>query len=172
MIRRPAHLRGFTLIELILVLIVLSVVMAIAAPSLRGWGQGQKLRNVADDFLSATRYARTQAVTTATPYAIELNASDNSYVIKSIGPDGVRKEVTGSMGQTTKLPDSYTFKVVSGGGTGQASEGQATAAASLVFYPDSRSTPAVLEFTSPLGDVIKIASDSPAEPFRIVDATK
>jgi len=53
---------GFTLLELILVMVILATVMALAAPKLQSWRQGGKLRNSADEFVAATRFARTRAI--------------------------------------------------------------------------------------------------------------
>jgi hypothetical protein len=39
----------------------------------------------------------------------------------------------------------------------------------LLFYPNARSTPAVVQIESPNGEILKIQSESPAEPFRKVE---
>src|SRR5687768_10268701 len=64
------HDRAFTLIELVVVLVVLTVTIAITAPSLRGWSQGAKLRDAGQQLLAATAFARSQAAATATPHRL------------------------------------------------------------------------------------------------------
>ena len=173
MTRQPAQLRGFTLIELILVLVIISITLALAAPSLRGWGQGQKLRNAADSFIAATGYARGLAVSTAKPHVVEIDSSANTFVVQRVEVDGSRKPVNGDMGQPVTLPTDYTIRLVTGGGSGAVTEGVATGgAASIVFYPDSRNTPATVELKASNGDIIQLASESPADPFRKVEAPK
>src|SRR3954471_5099811 len=56
------HSRAFTLLELVMVMVLIVIILSIAAPSLRGWSRGSRLRDATDDFLSLTRYARTQAI--------------------------------------------------------------------------------------------------------------
>ena len=172
MTRPHTQLRGFTLIELILVLIILSIMVALASPSLRGWGQGQKLKNATDEFLAATGNAKARAVAAASPFAVQINSTDNTFAVKSIEPGGVRKAVPGEFGETTTLPTDFTLKLVTGGATPSPGSGVAAGESVILFYPDARCTPAAVEITSPNGDVAKVESLSPAEPFKKVDTSK
>ena len=52
---------GFTLVELILVLMVLTVMVSIVAPSLRGFGVGRQSSDAATQILSLAQWARAQA---------------------------------------------------------------------------------------------------------------
>ena len=163
--RRPNF--AFTLIELILVLVIMSIMLALASPSLRGWGQGQKLRNAADDFVAATGYARTEAVARCKPYAVQIDGKANTYVVQSVEADLSRKAVDGSRGRPAELPTDFTIAVISGGSQGAAVDGQSdSGTASIVFYPDARLTPAVVELKAPNGDVARVASDAPSQPFK------
>ena len=167
----PARqLRAFTLIELILVMVIISIALAFAAPTLRGWGQGQKLRNATDQFIAATGYARSQAVTNASMYAVEINSSENTFAVKAVDAMGVRTDAPGEPGRVTTLPESFKITLISGGGV-TAGGDAATAAGGqvLLFYPDARATPAVIQIESPTGEISKIESQAPAEPFRKVD---
>jgi type II secretion system protein H len=61
---------GFTLVEMIIVMALLAIVMAIAAPSL---ARSMKERNLPDEaarFLSATEYARSEAVSQGVPMVV------------------------------------------------------------------------------------------------------
>ncbi len=66
----PRRLTAFTLVELIIVMALLAIVMAVAAPSL---ARSMKERNLADEaarFLSATEYARSEAVSQGVPMIV------------------------------------------------------------------------------------------------------
>ncbi|MGN6626079.1 MAG: GspH/FimT family pseudopilin [Tepidisphaeraceae bacterium] len=148
---------AFTLIEMVLVLVIISITLAMAAPSLRNWGEGQKLRNASDNFLAATGYARAEAVAKATPYSITIDSQANTYVVNVVTGD-TAKPVDGELGQPSTLPPLYTIKLVSGGAPDGA----------LMFYPDARTTPAVVQLTGPSGESVQVAATNPAEPFAKV----
>ena len=159
--RRCRKNSAFTLIEMVLVLVIITITLAMAAPSLRNWGEGQKLRNATDQFLAATGYARTQAVVTATPYDVTIDAATNTYLVNVVNGD-TKKPADGQFGQSTALPPDYTIKLVSGGATD----------GSLVFYPDARATPAVVQITGPSGGTTQVSCVNPAEPFTKVAQPK
>lgn len=54
--------RGFTLVELAITLVVLSVLMAIAAPLFTGMSNGNKLTSNANEFVAAMQIARSEAI--------------------------------------------------------------------------------------------------------------
>lgn len=62
MLRRHAHNRGFTLIELMIGIVVLAIVIALGVPSYRTWIQNTKLRNAAESILNGLQLARSEAV--------------------------------------------------------------------------------------------------------------
>ena len=43
--KRPPRQSGFTLLELILVMVIICTALALAAPSLNGWARGSKMRD-------------------------------------------------------------------------------------------------------------------------------
>lgn len=56
--------RGFTFIELIVVISIMGILMAFAAPSLVTWQEQAQLRQVTRDIFSGMRQARSMAITT------------------------------------------------------------------------------------------------------------
>ena len=65
MITRRTHhgkVRGFTLLELILVMVILSTVLAMAAPSLSGFFGSRQTHDTAAQILALTQLARSQAI--------------------------------------------------------------------------------------------------------------
>jgi len=157
-VRRRTNL-GFTLIELIIVMVLIAIMLAVVAPSLSGFGSGRKLDNAVDHFLATTRWAQSQAVADAQPMAIQIDPSANTYLVDSVNGD-TRTPVSGEFGQAVQLPSGFKIEMVSGGAESNV----------ILFHPDSRCTPAVVRFTSNLSETADVASNSPAEPFAKVVA--
>ena len=53
---------GFTMIELIIGLVIVSILIALAAPSYRGWIQNQQIRTAAESLLNGVQLARVEAI--------------------------------------------------------------------------------------------------------------
>jgi type II secretion system protein H len=159
--RSPRH--AFTLIELILVLTIISISLAVATPSLRGWGEQGRLRDAAQNFAAATTFARSRAVADAATYRVQIDPAAATYAVQAVASQQVAA-VNGEFGQTTKLPDG--FAIVVHAIPTQAT--QAPPANAIEFYPDGRTTPATVRITSKAGNVLEVASAGPAEPFAVV----
>lgn len=70
---------GFTLVELMVTLAVLSIMALMAAPSLRDFSRNQELASVASDFLVDVTYARNQALTRNRRVIIAPTTADDSW---------------------------------------------------------------------------------------------
>src|SRR5258708_16863770 len=70
---------GFTLVELILVLMVLTVMVSIVAPSLRGFGVGRQSSDAATQILSLAQWARAQAVTDGKVYRLNFDVTGRTF---------------------------------------------------------------------------------------------
>ncbi len=150
---------GFTLIELVVVLTIITIALGMAAPSLRGWSDGAKLRDATDQFIATTQYARNQAVLSASEHRITIDSSSTAYALER--QSGTTSEaLAGDWGQPAELPVHFSIQIISGGENG-----------AIVFYPDARSAPAVVRITSARGEIIDIASAFPAAPFARLEAT-
>jgi type II secretion system protein H len=150
---------GFTLIELVVVLTIITIALGMAAPSLRGWSDGAKLRDAADQFIATTQYARNQAVLSASEIRITFDSSSTAYALER--RTGTTTEaLAGDWGQASELPIHFSIQVISGGENG-----------AIVFHSDARSTPAVVRITSARGEIVDIASSFPAASFARLEAT-
>ncbi|MBC8108090.1 MAG: GspH/FimT family pseudopilin, partial [Anaerolineae bacterium] len=139
---------------------ILSITMAMAAPSLRGWGDGAKLRNASDQFLAATQWARSRAIVSATKQVLTVDATSGSYVVAPDATMSTSSNVVagGEFSQPTVMPTSFSIEMLSGGETSN----------TIAFFPDGRSTPAAVRVTSAQGDSVQIMSVAPTQPFAIV----
>jgi type II secretion system protein H len=75
--------KGFTLVELILVMMLLATVCALVMPSLSSSFRRKNLDHEATRFYSLTEYARDEAVSQAIPMVIWIDTSTGSFGVKS-----------------------------------------------------------------------------------------
>ena len=66
---------GFTLLELITVMVVAGVVAAISVPAFNEWLPEYKLRNAANDYYTTLHYARMGAIRSRESWTVNLTAS-------------------------------------------------------------------------------------------------
>ena len=88
MMASSKHLVGvkaFTLLELILVMIILCTVLAMAAPSLRGFFSSHQLGDIAEQILIMTRYSKIQSVFESRPFRVNFDPNLRRYWISSLG---------------------------------------------------------------------------------------
>ena len=70
---------GFSLIELLLVMALLSIVISITLPSLSSFFRGRALDAEARRLLSLTRYGQSRAVSEGIPMVLWVDAEDRTY---------------------------------------------------------------------------------------------
>lgn len=75
--------RGFTLIELIIVLLISVLGFAAISSNISSGNQSTKLQAAARDIASALRYAHGQALLSRQPVSVAINLDDNSYRISN-----------------------------------------------------------------------------------------
>jgi len=78
--------RGYTLIELVVVLLVLAVAAAVAAPAVGRTADRLKARAEAAAVANFLRSAREQAVTRQEPYEVVLDADARALLLRPAGP--------------------------------------------------------------------------------------
>jgi type II secretion system protein H len=92
--------RGFTLLELLVVVCILSVVAALVIPSFSGMGE-RRLRSEAREIASILNYLQDSAVSRKETFPLKCNLDENSLWWK--GPDGEKRRSFGDMtGVTTQ----------------------------------------------------------------------
>src|SRR5437762_2074672 len=107
MANRAAH-SGFTLLELILVMVIACTALAIAAPSLSGWSHGAKMRDAADQFIAVTRWAHLQKDNV---YRLTIDQQNGSYQL-TVKTANAFAEVQNSWGRAFALPDGVHIALV------------------------------------------------------------
>jgi type II secretory pathway pseudopilin PulG len=156
MTHRPAqNSRAFTLAELVLVLVLISTALAIAAPSLGGWRRGQRLRDAGEEFLSIARHGRALAVANAQIHRLYIDPASGSYwLMAQEGQQFV--ELGNSFGRRFALPDGYQLVMTR--------QEDRTPLEFVEFYPSGRmQPPASVVITADDGGTYVLESPSPAE---------
>jgi type II secretion system protein H len=155
---RRARQSGFTLLELVLVMLIITIVLAMAAPSMRGWRRATNLKGAAEDFVTVTRYARVQAVTNGAVHRVILEpATGRYYVAVQSGQNFV--ELDSNLASGT-IPQEFHVQWV---------DQQSSQRGFVEFQPNGRAQAARVRISSDFGEQVEVACASPAESFRIVD---
>src|SRR5580692_1771851 len=75
---------AFTLVELVLVITIMTILIALVFPSLKGFFRGRNLDNEARRFLSLTRYGQSRAISEGVPVELWINPRQGSYGLQAL----------------------------------------------------------------------------------------
>ena len=102
---------GFTLLELVLVMMIVMAALALAAPSMGGWGRTTKVRDAGDQFLAVTRWARSQAIADARIYRLNIDSDAGRYWL-TMQEGETFVELGKNFGQAFAVPDGFSIAIV------------------------------------------------------------
>jgi len=134
---------GFSLLELIIVLILLGLASALVAPSFTGGFSGLQLETSTRDVITLMRHARSQAIAKQHVFRVVVGEDD---------PLSLKYFLTNDFGETLKertLPKGFRFQVPE----------DRQLPLTVSFYPNGRSSGAVLGIKNKQGKTNSIAVD-------------
>lgn len=106
--------RGFTIVELIIVLIVVAVLAGLIAPRMLGLKGPARLRQHTRSFLATARYARDYAVTRRRKCRLTIDLAEQTYTLtqqKNAEHDPNEfVALNANLGKTQRLPDGLSFE--------------------------------------------------------------
>lgn len=151
---------GFSLIELILVLLLLSLSASMVSPMLGRFSHGRNANDAAAHLLAIMQYAQEQAIMTSNTYRLNFDTQTNSYWL-SAAARGIDSRIASEIGRTFSLPMNLTLEV----------DGSEDLLANrfIQFDTDGGHDMAALKIINTQGNEILIACPSPSEPYRIGD---
>ncbi|WP_147653453.1 type II secretion system protein XpsH [Vulcaniibacterium gelatinicum] len=114
-------LRGFSLVEVLLVVALVAVVSLLAAGAVRGGFEGVALRSAAKEVAAQLRYTRARAIATGQPQRFTIDPRAHAWT----APEGRHGE----------LPEQLGIEFI-GAREVQPREGEGA----IVFFPDGAST--------------------------------
>ncbi len=121
---RNAFLRGFTMLEMIAVLLVIALVAALSPPLFSSGVSASQHRAAARDVAQMLRLARTEAVAKRTDIGVDFNLEQRTMQMP-----------TASNKRIAKIPEGIEIKL-----TTTAAETKSETLASVRFYPDGGAT--------------------------------
>ena len=120
--------RGFTLVELMVVMVIIALVMGLVATSMSRSISGAEARSASRKLVASLRYTRARAIIDKSEQVFQVNTEDRSYQAPG------RKQVT--------LPEGVDVTI-----TTARSELTSEAVAGIRFFPDGGSTGGHIELT-------------------------
>jgi prepilin-type N-terminal cleavage/methylation domain-containing protein len=157
-------LGGFTLIELILVMVIIATMMAVISPALRGFTSERQVENAARMLVAMTEWARLRAATEGRAWRlnIEINDRDEGDVgyFWLTAQDGLLFEEPGeSFARAVDLPLGVRMEW-------EDSE-EAETNDYIQFEADGTKDTARIRLIGKSGVVYDVYCSSPSEPFRV-----
>jgi len=142
---------GFTLIELILVMIVLFTVAAVVAPRFSDFFPSYQVRKASEQLLAWARKARADAAVTGVRQRLVIDPTNRKYWIeyeaRPMKEPGKFTLLSGAWGEET-LSQSVTFESIEDADT----DGTRAGMKILEFRPDGTSSEATIVLANDSGD--------------------
>jgi prepilin-type N-terminal cleavage/methylation domain-containing protein len=166
MARKAGH-SGFTLLELLLVLLVVAIALAVASPLLQGWARGAQLRNLTEKMLAMTRYAHSKAVSEGKILNLYFSPDRDWYQLGvfdglafRVNPDA---NLSAPFGNQIVMPEGFAVEFARVGS--ENSQG-------ICFYPSGRSDAGLIRITynnraSNQEEQVNLESVTGADPFHV-----
>jgi prepilin-type N-terminal cleavage/methylation domain-containing protein len=152
--------RGMTLLELILVMVILSTVLAMAAPSLRGFFASRRIDDTAAQILVLTQWARSQAVSEGVIYRLNFDTRDCTYWLTA-QKAGAFEPLDTEFGQVYTLPKDIELELED--------LEQKDQDVFLAFTPHGTVTAGTVRLIDRSGRIVEVSCPTVTETFSIVE---
>jgi prepilin-type N-terminal cleavage/methylation domain-containing protein len=158
----PATARGFTLMELVLVMLILAIVAAVSAPNLRNFIAGRRAGDTAAQIVALAQFARSQAIAEGRVYQLEIDTSSGMVSVSYRNAANEVQPAESDVGAPVRLPGTVgQLRMDSDLPVGD--QGVHIAH----FYPTGRVEPGSITVTDDRNQEVKIVCESPSENYHI-----
>jgi prepilin-type N-terminal cleavage/methylation domain-containing protein len=154
---------GFTLLELILVMVILSTVLAMAAPSLRGFFASRQTHDTAAQILALTQLARSQAISEGIIYRLNFDTRQRTYWLTAQRA-GVFEKLKTGFGQVYTLPKDMNVELED--------LDEEEEDVFLEFTPQGTVTAGTVRIIDRRGRAIEVTCPTVTESFSVVESER
>jgi prepilin-type N-terminal cleavage/methylation domain-containing protein len=161
--RQPDPRRGLTLLELILVMVILSTVLAMAAPSLRGFFTSRRGDDAAGQILALTQFARSQAISEGLVYRLNFDTRERTCWL-TVRKAGTFERLETSFGKAYTVPKDLVIMLED--------IEQKDRDVYVEFTPYGTVTPAMIRLIDRRGRALEIACPTVTESFSITESDR
>lgn len=161
--RQCDRYRAMTLLELILVMVILSTVLAMAAPSLRGFFASRRTEDSAAQILALTQLARSQAICEGIIYRLNFDTQERSYWLTA-QKQGVFEQIKTGFGQIFTLPKDVEMELY-----GVEQDGKDKF---LAFTPHGTVTAGTIRLIDRRGQAVDVTCPTITESFSVVESKR
>lgn len=152
-----------TLLELILVMVILSTVLAMAAPSLRGFFASRRSEDTAAQILALTQLARSQAISEGIIYRLNFDTEERTYWLTA-QQAGAFVELKTGLGQVFTLPKDIEMELI---GIEEDEKDKF-----LAFTPHGTVTAGTVRLIDRRGQAVEVTCPTVTESFSIVESKR
>ncbi|MCZ6676728.1 MAG: prepilin-type N-terminal cleavage/methylation domain-containing protein [Candidatus Poribacteria bacterium] len=130
---------GFTLIEIMLVLTLISILYSMATPSLRGFAASTRLKSSARAIRDMLNFARDMAITERTAYLVVFNLDGDRYWLASSETFDVEDPTTSSLSSSSSTVRSSAFQQTDGASIAETGETTLSRTSTILGVPQELS---------------------------------